>query len=243
VAVHENGNGDEPAKVTLAHLRRAEEVCGFRLAREHADSRGNWGSSVRWQVSNRVLDDIRLAHTELAAPRPDRFLVRTDLTPEQEQVYDLATRWYVTLFGDRAVRAVDEDPWSTERADGIRLVGRAGLGLVDAEGGGEIRLLQIGGRPEPATALLDSPTVRFALLRRPEWLDGRRVRISAADLVRGTYADETVDTTGALAVVEDWLAERMTVVRERVAAAKPRFGLECGWCAFIAACPALRGRA
>jgi hypothetical protein len=239
--VRTDGPGDDLAKVTLAHLRRAEDICGLRLAREHTDSSGNRGSTLRWQLANRVLDDIQLAHTDLEAPRLDRFRTRADLTPEQADVYDLAIRWYVTLFGDRPVRVVDEDPWSTERPDGIRLVGRAGLGVVDAHGDHEIRLLELAGRPERDTDLLESAAVRFALLRRPAWLDGRRVRVTKADLVRGRYDDATVDTAAVVDSLEAWLAARMDVIRERVAAADPSLGLDCARCAFIAACPLLRG--
>jgi hypothetical protein len=84
--------------------------------------------------------------------------------------------------------------------------------------------------------------VRFALLRRPAWLDGRRVRVARADLVRGRYDEGIVDTAAVEDSLEAWLAERMVVIRERVAEARPSLGLDCARCAFIAACPLLRGR-
>jgi hypothetical protein len=234
------GPPDDSAKVTLAHLRGAERICPRRLAREHADGKGNFGSTLRWRIANRVVDDIRLAHTELAPPRPDRFRTTADLTPEQAEVYELATRWYVTLFGDRAVRAVDEDPWSTDRADGIRLVGQGGLGVSDAGGQVEIRLLQVSGWADPPEALAESAAVRFALLRRPAWLDGRTVRVTSANLVRGTYDETTVDTGAVAPELEAWLEERVAVIRDRVGDPRPELGLQCGRCAFIAGCPALR---
>jgi hypothetical protein len=67
-----------------------------------------------------VTEEVRLAHTDLAAPRAERFDAATDLTPEQRSVYELATRWYVTLF-PRPVRVVDEDRWGTDLPDGLRL--------------------------------------------------------------------------------------------------------------------------
>jgi hypothetical protein len=225
--------------VTLAHLRGAEGICPRRLAREHSDSRGNWGSNLRWRVANRVLDDIRLAHTDLTGARPEHFRATGGLTPEQARVYELATRWYVTLFADRPARAVDEDQWATER-DGVRLVGPAGLGLTDAEGNAEIRWLRLAGRGEVPSDLTTSPEVRFALLRRPAWLDGRRVRVAVADLVLGTCTDAVVDTRTALPAVDGWFHERLAAIRARIEHPAPERGLQCGRCAFIAGCPALR---
>lgn len=239
MAVRSDGPGDDLAKVTLAHLTRAEDICPRKLAREHADSRGNWGANLRWRVSNRVVEDIRLAHTDLAVPRPDHFRARGDLTPEQARVYELATRWYVTLFGDRPARAVDEDHWDTERDD-VRLVGQGGLGLTAADGGGEIRLLRLGGRADVPADLTESADVRFALLRRPAWLDGRPVRVAVADLVLGTHAEVVVDTAVTAPAIEAWFEERLAVIRARVADPRPQRGLQCGRCTFIAGCPALR---
>jgi hypothetical protein len=231
---------DDRPKVTLAHLRGAEAICPRRLAREHADNRGNWGANVRWLTANRVLDDIRLAHTDLTAPRPDHFRATADLTPEQASVYALATRWYVTLFADRPVRAVDEDAWSTDHPDGFRLVGPAGLGVTGEDGSAEIRLLQLSAWADGGPGLLESPAVRFALLRRPAWLDGRPVRVANANLALGTYDGVTVDTGRARPVLDEWLAKRVAAIRDRIAEPEPQLGLQCGRCAYIAGCPALR---
>ena len=227
---------DAPAKVTLGHLTRAERVCARRLKLEHGNVRSNSSANGRFRVSNRVTEEIRLAHTELAAPRLDRFdSGGADLTPEQRRVYELATRWYVTLF-TRPVRTVDEDVWGTDIPGGLRLVGPAGLGLTDADEQPEIRLLRFDARPAPPAALVDTPAVRFALLRRGEWLRGRTVRVAIADLVRGTYEEADIDTAAAMPEITDWLATRIEVIRERVADATPKVGLECAWCPFIAGC-------
>jgi hypothetical protein len=227
---------DEPAKVTLAHLTRAERICARRLAREHVSSRANSGATVRWQISNRVLQDVRLAHTELAEPGVERFRAGTDLTPEQSSVYELASRWYVTLFEGRAVRTVDEDEWGTDRDDGIRLVGPAGLGVADADDHAEIRILRFANGGVVPDDLTTAPAVRFALLRRPDWLDGRPVRVAVADLVLGIHADTVVDTARELPVLEAWLKDRVAVIRQRVVDPVPVPGIECGWCPFIANC-------
>jgi hypothetical protein len=233
---------EQSAKVTVAHLTRAERICARRLAQEHANGSGNRAGNSRWRVSNQVTADVRLVHTDLAAPRIGQFVPTDDLTPEQQAVYRLATRWYVTLFADRAVRVVDEDPWGTDLPGDVRLVGPAGLAFTDADDHAEIRLLSFGGRQGRTTELVDSPMVRFALLRRPDWLRGRTVRVGVADLVRGTYVETTIDTVAVLPGIEDWLAGRLDVIRGRIAAPTARRGLECAWCPFIAGCEAHRER-
>ncbi len=231
--------GDQAAKVTVAHLARAERICPRRLAKEHANTGGNRGGASRWRVSNQVTADIRLAHTDLATPRPDRFTATDDLSAEQRSVYDLAVRWYVTLFGDRPVRVIDEDPWGTDLADDVRLVGPAGIAFTDAAGEPEIRLLAFGARYGPPPMLAESPAVRFALLRRPGW-SGSPVRVCVADLVLGSLAEEVVDGPAVRTEIDAWFTERLEVIRARVANPIARAGLECGWCPFIAGCPAHR---
>jgi hypothetical protein len=231
---------EAPAKVTLGHLIRAERICPRRLRLEHANTRANFSGNARWQVSNRVTEEVRLAHTELAAPGPERFAAETpELGTEQRAVYELATRWYATLF-PRPVRVVDDDdPWSTDLGADLRLVGRAGLAFTDADDAPELRLLAFGGRPEAAVALVERPAVRFALARREAWLDGRTVRVALADLVRGTYEEDDIDVGAAMPEVRDWLAARVEVLRERLDG-KEEPGLQCAWCPYIAGCPPMR---
>jgi hypothetical protein len=228
---------DQPAKVTLGHLARAEHICARRLAKEHANVRSNFGGNGRWRVSNRVTEEVRLAHTDLAAPSLERFAgTATDLTTEQRAVYRLAVRWYVTLFPGPA-RVVDEDQWGTEIPGDLRLVGPAGLAFTDAGGEPEIRLLRFDSRA-PASASSETPAVRFALLRRTEWLAGRTVRVGVADLVRGTHTEEIIDTTAVMPEISDWLTRRIEVLRARVASPAPTAGIECAWCPYIAGCGA-----
>jgi hypothetical protein len=231
---------DQPAKVTLGHLTRAERICGRRLKLEHENTRSNLSANGRWRVSNRVTEEIRLAHTELSAPDLDRFdTASAELTPEQRRVYELATRWYVTLF-TRPVRVVDEDQWGTDIPGDLRLVGPAGLALTDEASRPEIRLLRFDSRPAPPATLVDTPSVRFALLRRVDWLQGRRVRVAVADLVRGTYEEDDIDSAAAMPEITDWLDTRVEVIRARLAQPAPQAGLECAWCPYIAGCGAHR---
>src|SRR5664279_5716975 len=230
---------DLPAKVTLGHLARAEHICARRLQKEHANTRSNFGGNGRWKVSNRATEEVRLAHTDLAVPTVERFEgAASDLTAEQRAVYELASRWYVTLF-PRPVRVVDEDQWGTDISDDIRLVGPAGLAFTDADDEPEIRLLRLDSRA-PARASSDSPAVRFALLRRVDWLRGRKVRVGVADLVRGTHAEETIDTAAVMPEISEWLTSRIDVIRSRIADPRATAGIECAWCPFIAGCEAHR---
>ena len=226
---------DQPTKVTWAHLARAERICPRRLAKEHGNTSGNRGGASRWRVSNQVTADVRLVHTELAVPRADRFVPTSDLTPEQRAVYELAAKWYVTLFDERPVRVIDEDPWGTDLPGDLRLVGPAGIGFTDGSGEAEIRMLAFGARTGPPPALLDSPAVRFALLRRPNWSD-RRVRVVQADLVLGALAEEVVDVAAVRPGSTPGSSPGSTCIRARVANPDPQPGLECGWCPFVVGC-------
>jgi hypothetical protein len=228
---------EPPAKVTLGHLVRAERICARRLRKEHDNTRSNFAGTARWKVANRVTEEVRLAHTDLCAPGIERFDgTAADLTAEQHQVFALAVRWYVTLFG-RAVRVVDEDAWGTDLPGDLRLVGPAGLAFTDADGRPEIRILRLGSRV-PAVASSDAPAVRFALLRRADWLRDREVRVAVADLVHGTLAEAVLETGGLMPELWTWLDERVDVIRERIAAPRATAGIECAWCPYIAGCEA-----
>src|SRR5256885_15670997 len=118
-------------KVTLAFLRRVEELCPRRVAFEYHNRRGNRPAPARWRVANQLTEHARLAHIELGLPSPEAFTPLPSLVPEERQVYDAAVGWYMQLFGDRAVRSVDSeglDDWETPVPDlGFCLVGRAGI--------------------------------------------------------------------------------------------------------------------
>jgi hypothetical protein len=233
---------DELPKVTLAFLRRVEELCPRRVAFEHQNRRGNRTPPARWRVSNQLTEHARLAHIELGLPSPAAFTPLPDLVPEERQVYDAGARWYLQLFGDRAVRSVDGDEldeWETPVPElGLRLVGRAGLPVEDSDGRAELRLLHLGGPPPDAEDPLASTEARFALLRRATWLAGRSVRLVHADLLYGGMVDHVVVVDPALADLWPWLHERVDALRARIARPLPRPGLECGRCRFVAGCNA-----
>ena len=233
---------DELPKVTLAFLRRVEELCPRRVAFEYQNRRGNRAAPARWRVANQITEHVRLSHLELGPPSPEAFRPLPDLLPEERAVYDAAARWYLQLFGGRAVRTVDGDEvdeWETALpALGVRLVGRAGLAVEDADGRPELRLLRIGGPAPDGADPLGPPEARFAILRAGAWLKGRSVRLVHADLLFGGMVEHEVGADAAVVELQPWLSERVDAVRRRIADPLPRPGLECGRCRFVAGCKA-----
>jgi hypothetical protein len=226
-------------RVTLALLRWADTMCARRLEGIHADRRANRPADARFRVANRVFESARLAHVDLAVPSASAFNHHDGLEPEERQVYDAAARWYIALFGDRAVRSVDLDEWESTVEDlDVRLVGQAGLPVEDANGLRETRLLRIGARPLADDAdLLESVEVRFAVLRLAEWVAGGHVRVCVVDLLNGSLVDRTLEVDPALAALRPWLADRVAVIRRRAADRSPTPGLECARCRYVAGCP------
>jgi hypothetical protein len=225
--------------VTPALLRWADSMCGRRLAGVHHDHRGNRPSDARFRVANRVFDSARLAHLDVAIPSLDAFTMTAGLEPEEQRLYEAAGRWYVALFGDRAVRAVDLDDWESPVAElGVRLVGPAGLPVEDAQGRRELRLLRVGRRPIAGDPL-ESVEAWFALARVAAWAAGASLLLCVADLVQGVLIEGDVDVDRVLdSEVRPWLAERVAVIRDRAANPTPEPGLECAHCRYVAGCGA-----
>ena len=230
--------GDQPAKVTWAHLAGGAHLSPApgQGAREQQRELGGGESMAGLEPGHRGCP----ARPHGSGDTAGRPLHRApDLSPEQRHVYDLAARWYVTLFGERPVRVIDEDPWGTDLPGDVRLVGPAGIAFTDAADRPEIRLLAFGARTGPPPVLVESPAIRFALLRRPDWLE-ETVRVCVADLVHGSLAEDVIDVGVARSEIDEWLAGRLQVIRARVADPVAVPGLECGWCPFIAGCKAHR---
>jgi hypothetical protein len=236
---------EELPKVTVAHLRRAATLCARRLALEHDDRRSMRRGTGRFRVQNQLLEDARLTHVDLGVPDAGHFRPGDDLTAEEGRLYDTASRWYVALYQDHPVRSVDLaadatveaiDDWAT-RVDAlkVRLVGRCGLAVESADGRRGVRLLRLG-RGVPAGDMLDDVEVRFAVLRLSGWA-GTDMHLSIADLVHGARRDESMEPE-RVPGLQHWLAERVDVVRARVADPDVSPGIDCGSCSFVPGCPA-----
>ena len=232
---------DDLPRVTLRQLARAETTCPRRLDLDHHDHQANKGANRSFRVRSQVEADARLAHTGLRAPRREHFRATDDLFPEERRVYDTAAAWYVSLFGDEPMAGADLDTHDVETIavrTGVRLIGGAGLALESATGARELRMLSIGDRS--TEELLASPSVRFALLRRPRWTRLGHLRVVRADLLGGWAVDAEVDGSAMWDELRGWLVERIDVIRAHADRRAPRPGWECARCPYIAGCAALR---
>ena len=228
---------DELPRVTLAHLRWAETMCRRKLAREHAGLRGRWNPSPRYAVSNRLVEDARVAHAELRAARSTDFPPPNDLLPEQQLVYRAAAGGYVAFFRGRPARAVSVDAWETELSGlDVRLVGALGLALETADGAPELRTLKLGvagSRP-----LIDDMERRVVVLRSAAWVGDRPLRLVIVDLLAGEIVEERLDVAAALPEALDWVGTRLAVIKERAADPVPKAGADCRGCAYVPGCRA-----
>jgi hypothetical protein len=228
---------DELERVTLGHLRAAETMCRRKLAREHAGLRGRWNPSPRYAVGNRIVEDARVAHAELRAPRTQDFPTPSDLFPEQQLVYRAAAGGYVALFAARPARAVTVDAWETELPElEVRLVGSLGLALETADGSPEMRSLRLGmagNRP-----LIDDGERRVLIVRSAAWVGDRPLRLVIVDLLAGAIVEEELDVAAALPEAVEWVTTRVGVVRTRSANPVAKAGADCRGCPYVPGCPA-----
>jgi hypothetical protein len=228
---------DELPRVTLGHLRGAEAMCRRKLAREHAGLRGRWNPSPRYAVSNRLVEDARVAHAELRAARAADFPAPNDLLPEQQRVYRAAAGGYVAFFGSRPARAVTVDAWETELPDlDVRVVGSLGLALETATGSPELRNLRLGvagSRP-----LIDDTERRVIVVRSAAWVGERPLHLVVVDLLAGELVEEHIDVAAALPEALEWVASRVAVVKERAVDPVPKAGADCRGCAYVPGCRA-----
>jgi hypothetical protein len=226
---------EEPTRITAAMLRAGAAGCARRLAHELRNPRSkNRGSAARFAVANRVAADARLAHARGDDPDVNAFVAPADLEVEQRRVYAAAARAYLALCGGkvRLAPAAVFDDWETEIADlAIRLVGDVGVAVEHPDGRRELRRLLVGGRP------LDDVDLRFAALRADPWTDGP-LFVTSVDLLDARVTSVEIDTAARRKEHHDWLAERVEALRAHADASRPREGVECGRCAFIAGCAA-----
>ena len=159
-----------------AHLRRAEAMCRRRLAREHAGLRGSWNPPARFAVSNRLVEDARVAHAELRAARADRFPgARPICSPSSSSSTGPrpAATWPSSPPARRApspsTRGRPSSPTSTSGSSGS-----LGLALETADGAPELRSLRLGvagNRP-----LIDDAERRVIVVRSAAWVGDRPLR-------------------------------------------------------------------
>ena len=226
---------DELRRVTPALLRRADRMCPRRLKHEYESGRKlNRHSDARFEVTNRVTEDARLAHAELGPPRSEAFVDPSDVEPEQRALYRAGAAGYLRMFGEDAVVA-DDIGRSTDESDlGVRLSGTPGLAVKHADGHAEVRVLRVGA----PTSLLDDVDVKFTVLRASEWA-GATLDITAVDLLDCRSVACSLRVDDELPAARAWLAERIATIETRADRDKPRAGIDCRGCTCIPGCPAV----
>lgn len=231
-----DGPGDELPTVTMALLRRADDMCPRRLHHHHSGARATSApGGAAFAVANRIQGDAELWHR--AGADGEAFPEPSDLEPEQRAVYAAAGRTYLRRFGAVAATAHDLG-WSTDLDEpAVRLLGRIGLAVVLPDASPELRILRTTGDTGPRS-LLDDVDLRFAILRTADWAPDT-LRVIAVDLVADRSVEYDLDCAGARPEARAWLAEQVATIRARADRDRPRVGRDCGSCPCIPGCGAL----
>jgi hypothetical protein len=226
---------EEVPHITPAHLRRADDMCRRKLAREvHGGKRyANKAGDMRFAVSNRIEADARLAQAEPGAPRAEAFVEPGELEPEQRALYRAAARGYLDAFSGTEARIVDLGFRTALPELGVELSSNLGLAAELDDGGRELRKILVGARRE--TKLIDEIDVRIALVRTEEWAPVQ-LDIVAVDVIEQRRAAHAPDIETDRAEAHSWISDRVTRVLELAADARPRAGRDCQGCAFISGC-------
>jgi len=228
-------DGDELPQITPAHLRRAEEMCRRRLAREVNGGKrlANKTANMRFAVSNRIEADARLAQSEPGPVRAEAFVEPRELEPEQRALYRAATRGYLDAFGSTEAHIAELD-FRTALPDlGVELSSNPGLGAELPDGGRELRKILVGARRD--TKLLDAIDIRVALVRTEEWAPVQ-LEIVAVDVIEQRRAAHDPDVETERAEAHAWIGDRVGRILEIAADPRPRAGRDCLGCAFISGC-------
>jgi hypothetical protein len=219
-------------------LRRADDLCHRRLAREHAGGKrfANKAADARFAVSNRLAADARLAHTDPESVRAEAFVEPHELEPEQRHLYRAGARGYLTYFSARPGRIADLGWRSALPELDVDLVGDLGVALDLADGTHELRIVKLGGRRAGA-ALLDPVELRCALLRTTDWAP-TDLRIVVADLLEHEIVSHVPELETERLEAAAWINERVEIIKQHAAHGRARAGADCNGCAFIAGCEA-----
>jgi hypothetical protein len=226
---------EELPRITPAHLRRGDDMCRRRLAREvHSGKRNvNQTANMRFAVSNRIEEDARLAQSELGRPRAEAFVEPYELEPEQRALYRAATRGYLDAFGDATAQIARLD-FRTALPDlGVELSSNLGLAAELADGGRELRKVLVGA--QRSARLVDPVETRVALVRTEEWAPVQ-LDIVVVDVIEQRRAKHTPDLEPDRAEAREWIGDRVERVLELASDPRPRAGRDCQGCAFISGC-------
>jgi len=226
---------EELARITPAHLRRGDDMCRRRLAREVYSGKRNANrtANMRFAVSNRIEEDARLAQSELGQPRTEAFVEPHELEPEQRALYRAATRGYLDAFGGVIAQIARLDFRTALPELGVELSSNLGLAAELPDGGRELRKILVGA-PRSAR-LVDAVETRVALVRTEEWAPVQ-LDIVVVDVIEQRRANHTPDLEADRAEARAWIGDRVERVLELASDPRPRAGRDCQGCAFISGC-------
>jgi hypothetical protein len=224
---------EEVPHITPAHLRRADEMCRRRLAREVKGGKrlANNTANMRFAVSNRVEADARLAQAESGLPRVEAFVEPRELEPEQQALYRAATRGYLAAFGATEARMTTLEFRTALPELGVELSSSPGLAAELPDGGRELRKILVGVRRE----LLDDVDVHIAVVRTEEWAPVQ-LEIVAVDVIEQRRVAREPDLDAAREEAHAWIGERVVRILYLASDPRPRAGRDCLGCPFIAGC-------
>ena len=226
---------EELPQISPSHLRRADDMCRRRLAREVSGGKrhANKAGDMRFAVSNRVEADARLAQAEAGPPRAEAFVDPRELEPEQRALYRAAARGYLDAFGAVDARVV-ELPFRTPMPElGVELSSSLGVAVERDDGGRELRKIVVGGSRD--APLLDAVEARVALVRTVDWAPDA-LALVAVDVIAQRRTELVPELPRARDEAHEWVAARVARVLELAADPRPRAGRDCQGCAFVAGC-------
>ena len=213
-------------------------MCARRLAAEVE----NWpcaGEPVnRARLREAFLNAARTAHATVGPPDPAAFQSAPFLEPEENKVFEQAARWYIELYGDRAVEVHLHDcdrPTDAPRR-GVRIGGWVDLTVTDTHGKKELRQFELWGGRAPDQDPLELDNVLLAVLRLAKWCKDELLLVSWADLVRGDRYERTVDMKVELPDLARRFDDQLDRVRARIADPVPSMGSDCGECKHVSRC-------
>jgi hypothetical protein len=228
-------------RITPSLLRDAPELCPRRIALDYADEGGAHDNVSRARLRSPFLDAARAAHAEGGPMRREAFRVPTDLEPEEQAVFDHATRWYAQLYGNREVTTHLHDCDRPTERRGVRVGGWVDLTVVGDDGTKELRQLDLWRSRAPRDDPLELPAVWLAVLRLRPWVGDGDLLVSWADLVGGARHERVVDLGAEFDELRARYDDHLATLRARADATDPQPGSGCAQCRHVGKCPAHPG--
>jgi hypothetical protein len=230
-------------RVTPSTLRGVEDRCPRQVALDYSDD-GFSDPVNRGRLRDAFLESARAAHGGGGVPRAEAF--RTPpasgfggLEPEEQRAFEHATRWYLELYGDRAVELHLHDCDRPTERGGVRVGGWVDLTVVHTDGTKELRQLNLWSNPRaPGDDPLELESVWVAVLRLKRWIGADPVLVSWADLVGGARVERLVRLDDELDDLRARFDERLTALRTHADALRPIPGGGCARCNHLVRCPA-----